>query len=163
MLEFKITGAEQLNAAIAKLPARLSQNAAFEALVVSLQPLVDAVRREAPSQRGFLKLSIGVRLRKYRGGKTLYGVVGPRLMDFPLGAESKGAKGDKASPYRYAHLVERGHWAGKGENKVWVPANAFMRRAWTENQRKCFNIFRKYFGDKLLIEVANRRRQTQYI
>jgi len=158
MLELKLTGADDLNRAIAKLPDRLSKNAAFEALVISLQPMVKAVRENAPKRQGNLKVSIGVRLRRYRGGRVLYGVIGARLMDFPLG------HGKKASPYRYIHLVERGHWSGKGKNKVFVkgPGFGFMRKAWMSQSRKTMNQFRKIFGDKLLIEIANRRKQTKY-
>lgn len=147
MLELKLTGVDEINQLIAKLPQAVSKNAAFESLVVCTQPVVDAMRQEAPMDKGSLKESIGFRLRRYRGGKFLLVAIGPR----------RGQYGpEKDQPSKVVHLIENGHWAGKGANRKWVNPNAFMRRAWMATKDRALALFRERFGDRLMVEVAKR-------
>lgn len=153
MLELKITGDEEIADAIAKASQKMQKVAAFEALVVALQPLIVEMRAQAPVDQGDLVTSIGFRLRRYRGGKTLYGVVGPRSGKFGTGKQ----------PSKTAHLIEFGHWAGKGKNRRWVSANAFMRRSWLAKRDEVLQRFNEQFGTRLVAEIESRRRQTKHV
>lgn len=152
MLDLKITGDEDIVATIAKASQKMQKVAAFEALVVALQPLIAEMRAQAPVDEGDLVTSIGFRLRRYRGGKTLYGVVGPRSGKFGTGKQ----------PAKTAHLIEFGHWAGKGKNRRWVNANAFMRRSWLAKRDAVLAEFNRQFGTRLFAEIQSRKRQTKH-
>lgn len=152
MIELKITDeGDALQKAMAKVPKKMVKSGALESLVIATQPTVNAMREGTPVDEGDLRLSIGFRLRRYKNGKVLFVAIGPR----------KGVFGkSKKRPALTAHLIERGHWTrtgkkGKGK-KVWVPANAFMRRAWLLTRDACLRRFRQEFGSRLMIEVRNR-------
>lgn len=161
MLEFKLTS-EEIEEAAKKLPQRLIREGAFDSLVRCLQPTITAMREEVPVDQGDLKASIGFRARRYRGGKTLYGTVGPRK-----GVWGKG----RSQPSKIAHLIENGHFTrrakstgkfiGKKSRAVavvtWVPPNAFSRRAWLRTKDQVLRIFRERFGRHIEIEVRNRK------
>lgn len=133
-----------------KLPQKILRTGAFEALVISLMPLVQAMKEEAPVDDGDLKQSIGVRFRRYGGGRRLFAGAGPR----------KGVWGKKGKrPSLTAHLQERGHWTRKGKKgkAVWVPPNAFMRRAWLRTKEQVLKLFRQEFGNRITAEVRFRQ------
>ncbi len=151
MLEFKLTD-EGIEDAIKKLPQRLIRTGAFESLVIALQPTVRAMKEDAPVDEGALRQSIGFRFRRYRGGKTLYGAVGPRRGVF-------GNDGDQ--PSRRAHLIEKGHYVRTKKGHRWVAPNPFMARAWLRTRDQVLKLFRQQFGNRLYAEVEYRRHTSR--
>lgn len=80
------------------------------AMKYALQPLVVAVKANAPIRRkgettGLLKKSIGIKVKLMGrlGNKRVVGLVGPKMK-----TSMTAGSGREIKPYKYAHLVERG-------------------------------------------------------
>lgn len=147
MIEMKLTGEAEINKLIQQVSQKVQKESAFESLVIACMPVVEAMKRNAPVDEGSLRESIGFRLRRYRGGRSLYLVIGPRRGTF-------GPNNDR--PSVRAHLIEMGHWAGKGANRKFVAAKPFMRNAWLEKGPATLAEFKRQFGDRLIAEVVKR-------
>jgi hypothetical protein len=103
-------------------------------MVLAVQPTVAAARALAPvGETGGLRRSIGFAVRVYRrGGRSVYGIVGPR----------RGFGVNGTEPANYAHLVEYGHAIAVGGRLTrgrriqlgvlagTVAARPFLRPAW---------------------------------
>jgi hypothetical protein len=143
VLEFKLTdnGLEEM---AKSLPIKITKEIAFNALVRAIVPTVQAMKDEAPVDDGDLRESMGFRLRRYKGGRSLFVALGPRRGTF-------GKHGKK--PSKYAHLVENGHYTRKGKKRHWVAPNAFMRRAWLRTRESVLKNFREDFREKLGVAI----------
>ncbi len=167
MLQFAITGETELARAVAGLPAAIERNAAFEALVIALLPVIEAAKLHVPVDSGDLRRAIGFRIKKYR--HTILGIVGAL----------RGQGTDGREPANYAHLVEFGHrvaaggkldrldgrhvkrgvFEAKGVEVGFVPPHPFLRPAWEEKKAEVLAVLRREFGERLVAEV--RRRQDR--
>jgi HK97 gp10 family phage protein len=157
--------------AIASLAARLAQvdrKAARKAIKAGVNEVTQAVLWDAkalvPKRTGLLRKSLGRKVKSYRGGAVITGIIGPR----------KGFRtminGVFVNPVKYAHLVEYGRRevrpkkkkllvgsgvpvAGKaakffgpwqrviyGTKVRSVPPRPFMRPAWEHNRLRAVGI-----------------------
>lgn len=144
MLEMKLTGDPDMEKFFAALPKKITRSIAFESLVRATLPVVDAMKEEAPVVEGDLKQSIGLRLRRYSGGKRMFAAIGPKW-------DYVGPDGDR--PAAVAHLVENGHVARDG---TMVAPNAFARRAWLRTKDATLAAFKDEFGNRMTVEINNR-------
>jgi HK97 gp10 family phage protein len=82
------------------LPDRIAQKVLGSSARFAMTPVIKEARRRVPVEHGVLRKSLGSRLRKYRGGDTVFVAVGPRngFRDPQTGQ----------NPVNYAHLVEFG-------------------------------------------------------
>ena len=167
MLSFEITGDTDLAKALQGIPGRISQEAAFAALVEALLPVVNAAKARAPVESGDLKRSLGFTIKRYKKSKILLGIVGP-LRGYGTGGRE---------PANYAHLIEYGHriarggkldrtdgrrvrrglFEARGTDVGFVPPRPFMRPAWDETKRQCLETLARIFGEKMLAEVRRRK------
>jgi hypothetical protein len=110
VIEYEIPAA-QMDALLVRfkgLSAKVKNEIAFAAVYEAVQPMIEAVRDNAPvnvnpanaresARAGSLKASIGLVMRRYKNG--VLAVIGP--------VRGRGHGG--AEPANYAHLVEYGH------------------------------------------------------
>lgn len=155
MIDIEITGESDMADALRSLPARISKEAAFDALVIAVQPLIAAARANAPVDSGSLQQSIGLRLVRYKKGMQLFAVVGPRR------GFGKGGR----EPANYAHLVEFGHRINRGKKTLRkggvssgeVAPKPFLRPAWDANKQEVLDTLSREFAERLEVVVRRRR------
>lgn len=160
MIEFDITGDDEICRVLRGLPAAIARDAALESLVEACQPTIEAARAAAPVETGGLRDSIGGVLRKYRRGLMLMFVIGPRW----------GFGKDGREPARYGHLVEFGHIQvakifgtslrkGTAIAMGFVEGKPFLRPAWDSTKEAVLAKFSTLFGAK--VEAIVRRRASR--
>ena len=147
MLEFKITADPDLEKTLMHLSIRAAADVAEKALWTAMQPAVQCMTMYAePSRRtGTLIKSLGIKLRRYRGGKVVLALAGPV-------SGIVGPHGEK--PTHYAHLVEFGHMTKRGK----VGARPFMTPAWEATKDQVLQIASDEFG--MGVEQLVRQRQA---
>lgn len=106
-----------------KLQDKELNNALRRGLRHGGKELIKEAKRRVPKRFGFLRRSIGGRVKSYRRGLKIIYVIGPRR-GFK---RPRPGTGKLDNPTRYAHLVEYG--------TVHSRQNAFMRPAWDLKHR----------------------------
>lgn len=137
--------------ALARKLAEVDRKAARKAIRFGVNEATKFVAADAkanvPKGTGLLKKSIGRRVRSYRGGTVISGIVGPRS-----GFAITLPNGKKVNPAKYAHLVEFGRKAVKakkallladkfanvvfGKEVKAVAPRPFLRPAWDKNEAR---------------------------
>ena len=149
MLDLKITLDPDMEKTLAYLSTKAAAEVAEKALWAAFQPAVRCMTMYAESSRrtGTLIKSLGIKVKKYRGGKIVFALAGPV-------SGIVGPDGEK--PTHYAHLVEFGHVTKKGK----VGAKPFMRHAWEATKDEVFKIAGNEFGMGIELVVRQRRATT---
>jgi HK97 gp10 family phage protein len=117
-------------------------------------------KANVPRKTGLLKKSIGRRVRSYRGGTVISGIVGPRS-----GFATVLASGKKVNPAKYAHLVEFGRKAVRvkkaalladkfakqvfGVEVAAVAPRPFLRPAWDKNETRAVGELAKALNEAI--------------
>jgi len=101
--DMTLTGDRRLAKKFERLGGAVQNRVVRRPLSSALGPIAKAAKRKVPTRRGFLKKSIGKKVKMYPGG--VWGGVGPRT-----GSEFThlDAKGKRHVPANYAALVEYG-------------------------------------------------------
>lgn len=105
-------------------------------LAAALTPISKAAKNNVPVHRGFLKKSIGKKVKAYPGG--VWGGVGPRTGGQFVHVDENGKR---HVPANYAHLIEF------GTEKM--PAQPFLRPALDQNRQKALTILRTGIGKNI--------------
>jgi HK97 gp10 family phage protein len=101
-----IQGMEELSKLLKLLPGRVQKKVLRKAIVAASSPIVKQARANAPVRFGFLKRSVGRKVKTYRTGNVV-AVIGAK----------RGSGNSRHEPANYSHLVERGtrpHQISKG-------------------------------------------------
>lgn len=149
----KLTGTEELLKKMSKLPQRIQNEVALESLVVCIMPVVETAKGLVEVDTGALKESIGYRLRRYKGGKHLFVVVGARRGRFGP---------DNDQPSKRAHLLEFG-FTHAGKKGVEVKAKPFIRPTWMKHRNSFLAQFGREFSrrlDKVIAARSAKKRKT---
>lgn len=167
MLNADIDGVEDLAAALNAIVGKARKTIGNEAVITALTRLEVAAKRHAEwsEDTGALKASIGIKVKPYRRGNLIFGIVGPRKgFQRPNSASSKDrdmgrdqGKGMR-DPVKYGHLVENGtsHSAPR----------AFMRPAFLETKDAMLKDLARVIGDGVKKEAerqAKRRSKAKTI
>jgi HK97 gp10 family phage protein len=126
-----------------------------------------AAKSLVPRRSGQLRKSLGRKVKVYRGGAVIAGIIGPRR-----GFRVQW-KGRWIDPVNYAHLVEYGRrevvptkkkvLADKVAGKVFgsrvrsVPPRPFLRPAWEQNKDRAVSAIVAALNDGLRKFLAKRR------
>lgn len=105
-------------------------------LSAALTPINRAAKSNVPVHRGFLKKSIGKKVKAYPGG--VWGAVGPRVGGQ---FEHVDERGRRHVPANYAHLAEFGTQHSR--------AYPFLRPAMDSNRQKALTILRTGVGKNI--------------
>src|SRR4051812_2753277 len=153
MINADIEGVDDLAAALAGIAAKARKTIGNEAVITALTRLEIAAKRHAEwsEDTGALKESIGIKVKPYRRGSVIFGVVGPRKGFERPDPSGKGMR----NPVKYGHLVEDGtsHSAPR----------AFMRPAFAEEKEAMLSDLARVIGDGVNREAARqakRKRKT---
>ena len=116
MIEMDITGFEDVARYLDKIDVKTRTRIIQPALRRELRPIVTEERATVPVRFGLLKRSLGIKMKRFRGGRILWSRVGPRggsrfAGAFVIGGRVadgiiEGGRRVNADPRRYAHLVE---------------------------------------------------------
>lgn len=150
-LAIKCRAKDTVIQSLARKLAEVDRKAARKAIRKGVNEATKIVTADAkanvPRKTGLLRKSIGRRVRSYRGGSVISGIVGPRS-----GFATTLANGKKVNPAKYAHLVEFGRKAVKvkkallladkfakavfGTEVKAVAPRPFLRPAWDKNESR---------------------------
>lgn len=127
-------------------------------------------KANVPKRTGLLKKSIGRRVRSYRGGTIISGIVGPRS-----GFATTLKNGKKVNPAKYAHLVEFGRKAVKvkkallladkfakqvfGKEVAAVAPRPWLRPAWDKNEGRAVGELAKALNEAIAEFARGARRR----
>ena len=106
----RLTGDKRLMRKFARLGDAVQRRIVRRPTAAALTPISKAAKENAPVDKGFLKKSIGKRVKVYRGG--VWGGVGPRVGPNFIFTDDEGRR---RIPANYAHIVHK--------------RNPFLRRA----------------------------------
>jgi HK97 gp10 family phage protein len=153
MLNADIDGIDDLAAALNGIVGKARKTIGNEAVITALTRLEVAAKRHAEwsEDTGALKASIGIKVKPFRKGNFIFGVVGPRKGFERPDPSGKGTR----NPVKYGHLVENGtsHSAPR----------AFMRPAFAETKDAMLNDLARVIGEGVKKEAerqAKRKRKT---
>lgn len=106
MISVEITGLDDLQKGLKAIGKKMREKIGNEAVVTAMTPVVDLAQRLAGKSRetGALQESIGMKVKPYRRGNVIFGIVGPRKGFNKPDPSGKGFR----DPRKYAHLVEFG-------------------------------------------------------
>ena len=140
--DLTLTGDRKLARKFRKLQSTASRNRVVRRpLSTALTPINKAAKQNAPVLRGYLKKSIGKKVKAYPGG--VWGGVGPRTgQKFTFVDEN----GKKHVPANYAHLVEYG--------TARTPAQPFLRPALDSQRPTALRILRMGVWKNIEKEIA---------
>lgn len=136
--EFKLLGEAMLEKKLRLLPDKVQRKVTRRAVNLALTPVVKIARKLAAVRSGLLRKAIAKKVKVYRKGETVLGMVG---INFDLVGEWKGKK---SRPAKYAHLIEYGFRIVKGgslKKRITalhaivmkrVPARPFLRPAYEQ-------------------------------
>jgi HK97 gp10 family phage protein len=176
-LKAKLTGARQVEQALAAIGRKALRPAARKGVVGSAQVAAKAAKALVPANTKSLRKSIGHKVKAIRDGSGFYGLIGPRRdtkksrdagkFKYRVRVGSRKRAGGLpsvvkyANPVKYAHLVEFGRRAVTVSKKTLlsdgsvvfgkrvkaVPPRPFMRPAWEANKAACEGIIRQALAD----------------
>jgi HK97 gp10 family phage protein len=160
MIEYKLTGLEELIDTLSTFPKALAKDAVGVSLVDASQLLIKAIQERCPVGPGNGKGYMGGDLKRSIGHSTpkLYRNSGITYM--AVGVVRGRGTGSNV-PGRYASLVEFGHNCSRTTNGTFkstksgnglhttVPAHPFMRPAWESNKQNVLDKFINVFGPRV--------------
>ncbi len=139
--DLTLTGDRRLAKKFDNLAGAVQNRIVRRPLSAALTPINRAAKRKAPKLRGFLKKSIGKKVKMYPGG--VWGGVGPRTgSEFTYIDEN----GKKHVPANYAHLPEFG--------TIHAAAQPYLRPALDEQRTTAFRILQMGIKDNMEKEAA---------
>ena len=143
MITAQITGLEDLQKGMKAIGRKLRTQIGQEAVVTALTPMVNAAQLYAGDSKetGALQESIGFKVRPYRRGNIIFGVVGPRKGFNKPDPSGKGFR----DPRKYAHLVEF------GTSKT--AAKPFMRPAFAATKDTMVRELGAVIGNRVSVEA----------
>ncbi|MEM9019941.1 MAG: HK97-gp10 family putative phage morphogenesis protein [Planctomycetota bacterium] len=166
---FEIEGLDKLVAKLDQLDTKLQNKTARKAINAAGRGVVKDARPLVPHRYGLLKISLGQRVKRYRG--THVTVIGARTRFKSKKAQrirGGGRTASRASPGNYAHLVEFGTaphvikptnaralallGSGRPVTRVDHPGAApkpFLRPALEANRTKAFNTMAQVIGQAI--------------
>lgn len=112
------------------------------AMRAALQPTLAEARSNVPVDTGAYRDSLGVKVKSYRGGGIVIGLMGPRYGNKFVLMHGKGY-----GPTRYAHVIEFGDSRGR-------PAYAPLRRAWLSTRGSFEVTFASELWNRLSARLA---------
>jgi HK97 gp10 family phage protein len=146
---FRIVGAKEIAAGIARLPSDLQRAAESAVLRAGAKPVAKIAKSKAPvGDTGLLKKSIGYTVRKGQG--VVSARIGPRN-GFARSTTDESGKVTKVNPTNYSHLVELGTSR--------APAKPFIRPAVDSAKGEAFDAMAKGYGVHLEKVVAKLRKK----
>jgi hypothetical protein len=163
----RLEGVQGLLDQFGEIDKRAAKGAQRKAVTACCRAVRDRAKRAVPQASGTLRKSLGDKVKAYRGGATVAGVVGARMdgrgvskrtgkrRTFSRQAKRKGAPARLATPYKYLHLAERGRSpvavkkkrvlsdGGNvfGKKVRRAPGRAFLRRSLEQSQPEFLGIF----------------------
>ena len=144
MISAEITGQDDLAAVLSGVVQKTRTKIGNEAVVTALTRGETVAKRHAEwsEETGALKESIGIKVKPYKRGVIIFGVVGPRKGFKRPDPSGKGFR----DPVKYAHLVENGtsHSAPK----------AFMRPTFAETKNEMVQDIARVIGTGIQAEAA---------
>jgi HK97 gp10 family phage protein len=167
MIGIDISGIDDLTKGLKAIGKKLRTQIGQEAVTTALIPMVNAARYYAGQSRdtGALQDSIGVKVKPYQKGATIFGIVGPRRGFKRPDPSGKGFR----DPTKYAHLVEFGHYTKAGSGKFGgakkgtkiTPENAsayvlpqpFMRPAFSATKGQMIHDLANVIGERVDVEA----------
>lgn len=129
MIKIKLSGVEQLKAALRRLPEAMGRKTVSQAVSESLVVLRDEARLQAPEETGALKQSINYATVKGKDGKDVKGRVY---------VQRSRLKKDQGRDVFYATFMEFGFMQRDGTRH---PGFGFMRRAFETQAEKSVRTF----------------------
>jgi HK97 gp10 family phage protein len=154
MISAEITGLDDLTKGMKAIGKKLREQIGQEAVVTALTPLVNAAQLYAGASKetGALQESIGLKVKPYRKGNIIFGIVGPRKGFNKPDPSGKGFR----DPRKYAHLVEFG--------TVKHSANPFMRPAFAATKGQMISETAAVIGNRVSAEAkrvyASRKKRS---
>ncbi len=121
-----LTGDKELDRLFQRLPSRVQRKVVRQAVSAALTPANKEAKRQAPTDKGLLKKSIGKVVRTFKNDGVVWGAVGARS-GFRVVIDGK-----PRDPRRYIHLVEA--------------LTGFMRRTFDTTRSKMLSIMKKKLG-----------------
>ncbi len=98
----RLTGHRSLMRKFARLGDAVQRRIVRRPTAAALTPISKEAKQNAPVDKGFLKKSIGKKVKVYRGG--VWGGVGPRVGDKFIFTDDEGRR---RIPANYAHIVHK--------------------------------------------------------
>lgn len=120
----QLIGGKELEKKFRTLGDKVQRKVLRGAVNAGATPVVKATKSKVKVETGTLGLSIGKKVKAYKGGAVV-GVIGPRFQVVSM------YKGRKRRPAFYAHLAEKGHIAADG---TFVPGNHAIENAAAESE-----------------------------
>ena len=121
-----VEGAEHLIQKLKAIKQSVAKRLLRKAIGNGTRAILRAAKSQAPTRTSLLRKSLGRKVKAYRGGIAVAGIVGARLGFRQVRGEGKrGKRAGKtlyADPVKYEHLVELG--------TVRSRAQAFLNPAW---------------------------------
>jgi HK97 gp10 family phage protein len=159
----QLTGSEIVIAQLLALPEELRKKVERDVVGEANKLLAGAIAANVPQDSGALKKSIGSVIRRYKSGKIIVGVVGPKsdYAGYVIQKRNskkifrKAKKGENHKglrrPSKYAHLVNAGtanRTTQHGTNRGSVTANPFMKSSLESVKNQIQQILKK----KLIVD-----------
>lgn len=126
-----VEGAAELVQWMRKIPLKLKRKVLRDAVREALKPVRSAAKAKAPIRWGYLKRSLGLKVKTYPSGNVV-GLTGPRSnfrVPDPRGGQTKSGKPKSIRPAWYAHLVEGGTKRARAKPFLGPAADANMNVA----------------------------------
>lgn len=104
-----IEGVKEIQHWLRKVPLGLKSKVLKGAVREAIKPGHRLARSRAPVRFGFMRRSMGTKVKGYKSGNVV-GLYGPRsnyVVPDPRGGQTKSGKAKTIRPSAYAHLVER--------------------------------------------------------
>jgi HK97 gp10 family phage protein len=142
MIEFKMSGFDQLEKSLSKLPKEFRDSVERTALRVAAKAIEKRAKAGAPVGSGLLKKSIGVTVKKNKSGKNS-GSLSARVGARTGYAETQMVNGKsvKKDPVKYAGIVEYG--------TAKMPARPFIRNAVESSRSEVMELLSKGYNQGL--------------
>lgn len=120
-VEITLSGLDEVFRYLDRVKVKTRSKIIGPAVRKMLRPLVTSMRARVPVRFGFLKRSLGIKQKRFRGGRVVWSRIAPRTGFRFRGEFIVNGRQVKADPVKYAHLVEFGN-PSHG-----MPAQSFSR------------------------------------
>jgi len=120
-VEMFLSGFEEVGRYLDRVDVKTRDKVIVPALRKAQRALVTAMRQKVPTRFGLLKRSLGVVVKRFRGGRVVWSRAAPRTGPRYRGEFIADGKRVVADPVRYAHLVEFGY------PSIGLPVQSFSR------------------------------------
>ena len=154
-IDFDPKSIEEMVSKMSKLSKDFAKKAPSSIVRAASKPIIKEMRKRAPVRFGYLKKSLGVRVKSYAKDGNKTAVIGARSKTYKK--TTKGGKVININPANYSHLVEFGT-SRHSYRSIFKKAHPgatpkpFMRPAWSastpaarrEMVNKATQLFEKY-------------------